>query len=337
MNSKNSKTILFAGLIVVMVLFSAMSMPSYADYLSPKKQLESGVLPEDIICRNNFVLVIRENGNPACVQESTAEKMNWSVIATEFNVTADTIFDLAEKPQTEKSITQNVEELMFAISSDVEFSGETHGYYEPEVLRRPAPKEMSINFASDHYDVKQTVQDYSTSLKLGKLDTNSLLEQLVTSNSNHENAIKYAQWLPTYIPDGFELKWIDIRQPEIYGDDIGRMQVIYIPNTVELSGDMLNSAAADIANVSVVVNVHPFDDDPFSQKRIDFVTKDGTSTQVFIEEKYGGILETIVESPSNHNVKGFELFTNTYDLTVIGTGLPLEEFEKILLDIYNRQ
>ena len=74
-----------AKLLIVLfavILVTNLSIPAYSEHLSPKKQLELRVSPEDIQCKENLVLVIRDN--PACVRESTANKKNWSIIATEF-------------------------------------------------------------------------------------------------------------------------------------------------------------------------------------------------------------------------------------------------------------
>ncbi len=52
---------------------------------SPKHQLESGILPDDIQCRDNRILVLRPNGNPACVSPQTAEKLmerGWAISLT---------------------------------------------------------------------------------------------------------------------------------------------------------------------------------------------------------------------------------------------------------------
>ena len=72
--------IVFASMIFSLVLLSSITISSYSDYLSPKKQLESGVLPKDVLCRENRTLVIRDNGSPACVSEKTAEKKGWRII-----------------------------------------------------------------------------------------------------------------------------------------------------------------------------------------------------------------------------------------------------------------
>ena len=42
---------------------------------SPKKQMNRGVLVEDVLCREGLELVIRTNGNAACVRPETADRM----------------------------------------------------------------------------------------------------------------------------------------------------------------------------------------------------------------------------------------------------------------------
>ena len=49
---------------------------------SPNFQLESGVAPDDITCRDNLVLVLRTNGEPACVKFSTSERLGWKIIGS---------------------------------------------------------------------------------------------------------------------------------------------------------------------------------------------------------------------------------------------------------------
>ena len=65
-----SMKLLFSIIFVSLLSFSIFSLSYGADsYLSPNKQLKQGVLPEDILCRDNLVLIIKSNGNPACVKE----------------------------------------------------------------------------------------------------------------------------------------------------------------------------------------------------------------------------------------------------------------------------
>ena len=46
--------------------------------LSPKQQVDSGVAPHDVICRNGLFLVERSTNEIACTHETTAQKMGWS-------------------------------------------------------------------------------------------------------------------------------------------------------------------------------------------------------------------------------------------------------------------
>ncbi len=75
--------------VIPLVLFSIIgiseSFAQESEFIaSPKYQLESGILLEDIQCKDNRILVLRTNGNPACVTEKTAEKTGWKIIKTEF-------------------------------------------------------------------------------------------------------------------------------------------------------------------------------------------------------------------------------------------------------------
>ena len=65
--------VLIASLVLMVVAVPSIS----ADIPSPKQQIESGIPPEDVQCRENFVLVIRDNGKAACVTYATAEHKGW--------------------------------------------------------------------------------------------------------------------------------------------------------------------------------------------------------------------------------------------------------------------
>ena len=71
---------IFAGVILSLILFSGITVSSYSDYLSPKKQIESGVALADITCKDDHVAVIRTSGDPACVKNTTAEYLGWPKI-----------------------------------------------------------------------------------------------------------------------------------------------------------------------------------------------------------------------------------------------------------------
>ena len=64
-----------------LLLFSII-LPINAEVDSPRKQMERGILVENVQCKSGLDLVIRTNGNPACVTLQTAEKMTKMGIAT---------------------------------------------------------------------------------------------------------------------------------------------------------------------------------------------------------------------------------------------------------------
>ena len=67
----NKKTVLGISFFLIV----SFILPVNATIESPLKQMEKGVLAQDIICRGELELVIRTNGMPACVNPETAEKM----------------------------------------------------------------------------------------------------------------------------------------------------------------------------------------------------------------------------------------------------------------------
>jgi len=67
-----SSTIFLVGLFIVLV-----SSVAFADrVLSPKQQIESGVLPQDVICKEGYVLLEKIGGERvACVKPQSVEKL----------------------------------------------------------------------------------------------------------------------------------------------------------------------------------------------------------------------------------------------------------------------
>ena len=324
-----TKTML--GLIILAIGLSII--PAFAEIATPYQQFSNGTPINQIQCRDSMILMESPRNTPACVNENSVQKLEGKgFILVDVVSVVELKSNSITSPIQKESPQKLEEDLMFQISSNDEFSGELYGHYNPTQLRRPAPKEMSQQFSSDHYDMQSI-----SALSSGRSISSTVLSEFVTSSSDHPNAINFTQWMPTHIPDGFELKWININQPEIYGDDIGRLSLNYFPKTIEVSGDMLNVEVADMASISVGVNIYPYKEVPYKQERIDWTTNDGTSTQVLVEEKYGGTLVTIVESPPAPDKRGFELYTNTYLLEVGGGGLPLDEYERMLLHILERQ
>ena len=81
--------IIISGLAFGLLLLGSVvgMQESFAGFIpSPRQQLADGIAHEDIQCRENRVLVIRDNNFPACVTEKTAEKKGWKIIQTEFKI-----------------------------------------------------------------------------------------------------------------------------------------------------------------------------------------------------------------------------------------------------------
>ncbi len=67
---------------------------------SPAKQLESGIAPEDIVCKEGLELIFKHDNSPACVKPATAERLiqrGW--IVKELN-TSSCIDIVAEREKT---------------------------------------------------------------------------------------------------------------------------------------------------------------------------------------------------------------------------------------------
>ncbi|MCV0401524.1 MAG: hypothetical protein K5777_06065 [Nitrosopumilus sp.] len=67
-------------IFTVLFSFSIFTIVLLADAMidSPKKQMDRGVLAKDVLCREGLELVIRTNGNAACVRPETADRMKKS-------------------------------------------------------------------------------------------------------------------------------------------------------------------------------------------------------------------------------------------------------------------
>lgn len=48
-------------------------MPEFI--LSPLKQIKDGILPENVVCKEGLNLVFKINGQPACIQTASVEKL----------------------------------------------------------------------------------------------------------------------------------------------------------------------------------------------------------------------------------------------------------------------
>ena len=66
---KEKSIVCFFALMVI-----SLVIPAIAQIDSPKKQMEKGTLPENIVCREGLHLIIRNNGAPACLKSETLKR-----------------------------------------------------------------------------------------------------------------------------------------------------------------------------------------------------------------------------------------------------------------------
>ena len=77
------KQFLTISLIVVSLTIMSskcICIIAYEHIQSPRQQIESGIMPNEITCRDDLIRVMRNNGDVACVSELYAEKLGWSQI-----------------------------------------------------------------------------------------------------------------------------------------------------------------------------------------------------------------------------------------------------------------
>jgi len=357
------KMLLF--LIIFSVFVVSMITPSYSEDTipSPKKQIESGVSPEDVMCRENRVLVIRDNGKVACVKESTSEKLRWNIIKIEFTqketitthhitmknnteLTYNTESHLLENQNdaTSESDISNIKSipktdsqqeredylnsLNFGLISDESFKGDLYGFDQNIHLRQPAP--MQYFFAPNHYVLNEN--DLTENQNL-----NEIIAIPLTSNNINDGTIDYREWLPTWIASGYYLKWVDITQPEDQyhsgSEGKGEIKLTYIPKNLRFSEEITTKEFFDIN--MYVINVVIADDESTiymkTSSEIKETTKDGTATDIIYENKWDGYMQYVYAArsdPAKHSV--------AYDSPKIsiasgGSALTMQEHENIVI------
>lgn len=95
--------------------------PAYSQIDSPRVQVENGVFPEDVVCKDGLTLVIRPSGMPACVKPTTAEHFKdfgWETIQQ--NITQKKPHDISQSMQI-KQATNEIENVPASQGSVVNF------------------------------------------------------------------------------------------------------------------------------------------------------------------------------------------------------------------------
>ena len=138
-----TKTML--GLVILAIGLSII--PAFAEIATPYQQFSNGTPINQIQCRDSMILMESPRNTPACVNESSIEKLeNKGFILVDVVSVVELKIKLYNFSNSKRISPKLEEDLMFQISSNDEFSGELYGHYNPTHLRRPAPYNASQNF-----------------------------------------------------------------------------------------------------------------------------------------------------------------------------------------------
>ena len=81
MNMRNYKILVIILLTISITMTISISYAQISEQIpSPKKQIDNGAEPHDVVCRDDLILVDRGMNKIACVKKITAQKMNWEII-----------------------------------------------------------------------------------------------------------------------------------------------------------------------------------------------------------------------------------------------------------------
>jgi len=108
-------------------LICSMVIPVNAEIEAPKKQLKKGIPIENITCKIGLDLIIRNNGSPACVKPSTAERFQ--------------SLGLAQSPIKFTDLENKVERSQVSKESNVQFRDAQN-----QIESIPASGGSSVNF-----------------------------------------------------------------------------------------------------------------------------------------------------------------------------------------------
>jgi len=177
------------GISLALVMLCGSVPLGFAEPL--QSQIKQGIETSQLQCDNeSHVLVLRNNGNMACVSERTAERTGWEILKTSDKLTFGGVFI--------KSDIENADIQLGLLSKSM----------EGKVIREP------IQFPfSQHYiilesgSLEPTISDnLKTQLMFGMTS-----EEIEQSNPLKEIPLqseKYLKYFPDYVPDGMELKFV---------------------------------------------------------------------------------------------------------------------------------
>ena len=79
---RNYKILVIVLLTISITMTTSISYAQISEQIpSPKQQIDNGVAPHDVICKDGLVLVESSPNQIECIHETTAQKMGWRVIS----------------------------------------------------------------------------------------------------------------------------------------------------------------------------------------------------------------------------------------------------------------
>lgn len=231
MTMKTTRQLLGISLAIVMVLGSVPL--GFSEPL--RVQLEQGIEIDQIQCNNsNHVLVLRTNGNVACVTETSAEKMNWEIISDLVKI------DLNEEiTSSSNEIVEISDERIIVYSEDQEkfrtiasaASDWPHATFDiPTQVKMGEPFDIKVTYQWFEYDFNELTGEFEIDDDTGEFEIlTRITEDEFTNRPGH--SIKFTAEIRTQVVTGTQLLSDDFIQglstTETWGLGFGNEQTIY--------------------------------------------------------------------------------------------------------------
>ena len=265
------------GLVLSLLLCCSISLASFgslgsvlaeSDVKPPLQQIKDGVAIEDIRCNDGHVLVLRDNGIPACVTKNTAERTGWPLIepkpvtdepkpvTDEPKPVTDEPKPVTDEPKPvtdePKPVTDELEPKTLDLSSDKEFVVDEP---DEQLINENATDDLKSDGCSDAEpscgitpsDEKSTVQDQPPAQD-SLPDNAGKKNEPVHLASYAESKIWFSKDFIFYRDAG----WVDTSHPKWsstlyfeYSERLGRHALVYDEDVVAFQKGSLMYAQTD--------------------------------------------------------------------------------------------
>ena len=231
----------FAIVLFSVILITGFTISSYADYVSPKKQIDSGIAINDIQCRDDRVLVLRTNGNVACVTEKSAERTGWKILKTEF-IHTEKLVTIPEQ------VTPTI--VMIDQSSDVEFVDDGRDIDYGSAGGLSSPRDLYQYVIGKQMKHSEFQNDGEGNITLAAVQHEKY--------SLKPNKTFYLEdWLPDYVPDGYKLLYSQTDWSE--KNQRSSVTHQYVPTTFVLTEDYNSRDSIKSQGFSIGVSKYTYE------------------------------------------------------------------------------